>query len=160
LIDAAQQDLRLPVLFEAMLIAGDNFLPLAKTMDVKDVENFKRRIGAVGAELVEIVHVPSKIPRSNEDLGSRLEETSVRIMHRTVQTYLDKTGWTELLRETPSRGFQQRLWIETCTSFLAGKRVKWAHQDRGIVQVAPVFCAVYCTNLCREHRHSYHTSIP
>jgi hypothetical protein len=160
LIDAAQHELRLAVLFEAMLISGDNFLPLAKIMDVKDVESFKRRIGAVGAELVEIIHVPSPYQgRTHTSLGIRLEETSVRIMHRTVQTYLDKTGWTELLRETPSRGFQQRLWIETCTSFLAGERVKWLQEEQGYnFKVIPIMsCRLedYVYTCMIQHAHEY-----
>jgi hypothetical protein len=154
LIDTAQRDLHLPVLFEAMLIAGDDFLPLNKTMDVNDLVNFERRIGAVGGGLVEII--PDAPLDSNEaTIGNSYVAKCIRIVHRTVQTYLDKTGWTELLGKPPALGSQQRLWIETCTSFLAGKRVKWACQNTGIVQPLAVFCLVYCTNLFREHRPNY-----
>jgi hypothetical protein len=156
-VDAAQGDLYLPQLFEAMLIAGDNFRPFTKTMDINDLDSFQRHIGFVGAGLAEII--PEK-STATEDLGSRLGARSTRIIHRTVQTYLGKTGWTELLGEPPAPGSQQRLWIETCRSFLAGKRVKWSCQDKGIVQPIPVFCPVYYADSCREHRPSYRTSIP
>jgi hypothetical protein len=149
LIDAAQQDLRLPALFEAMLIAGDNFRPFTKTMDLNDLVSFQRHIGFVEAGLVEII--PERWVAA-EDLGRRLDGRSTRIIHRTVQTYLDKTGWAKLLTEPPTLGSQQKLWIEICTSFLAGKRVKWACKKIGIVQPSPVLCPVYYTNCCREHR--------
>jgi hypothetical protein len=160
LIDAAQQDLQLTTLFEAMLVAGDSFRPLTEMMGVKDLDNFERRICAVGGGLVEIIP-DAPLDSDGATIGNSYVAKSTRIIHRTVQTYLGNTGWIELLDKPLALGSQQRLWIETCTSFLAGKRVKWARQNRGTVQPSSVllFCLIYRTNLYREPRPSYQTSI-
>lgn len=156
LVDSAQRNLRVAQLFEAMLVAGDSFRPLTRTMDDIDLVNFQRHIGALGAGLVEIV--PDETLHEN-DLGGHTDAAFIRMIHRTVQTYLRKTGWTELLGKPLAPGSQQRLWMQTCTSFMAGNRVNWRAKSKGTVQLVPIRCSVLCTDsLVNAEQHIDNTS--
>lgn len=149
LVDGARRDLHVAELFEAMLIAGDGFRSLTKTMDNHDLINFQRHVCSVGAGLIEIV--PDE--RICEDeFGGYVAAASTRMIHRTVQTYLNKTGWTELLGKTLAPGSQHRLWIHTCISLLTGKRVDWVSKSKGTVQLIYTLFSVLLTDPYRSHR--------
>lgn len=132
LINSAERELELSDLYEATVIAGVEFRSLEKSVTSQDLDGFRRYIGVVGAGLVECFPT-ERDGRFSEDNGAgdgetpdRPEASSVRLIHKSVQTYLSKRGWGEILGEQRALGSQHKLWLEICTDFLAGKRVNWS----------------------------------
>lgn len=122
LINAARRSLQVSELFEAALLAGISFGPLNGPIDSEQVNAFERYLRIVTCGLAEPVLRRSSRWRVGEELY-------LRMIHRTVQTYLDKAGWRQLLDEIPVPGFQQILWVKVCKDFFAGKGARWIDTD-------------------------------
>lgn len=78
LIDSAQQTLELLDLFEATLIAGNNFRSLDNDLTSKDLDNFLLYLEAVGAGLIHFF-----IPDDRKTYAVRLD-IHVTMIHRSV----------------------------------------------------------------------------
>ena len=124
LVTTSLRPLRLSELFQASILAGAITWNSAALADEVHLRDFEHRLLDIGGGLLETVRV------------GRLKTTSkavlldVRIVHRTVQTYLEKLGWTELLHdEAPS--LRRHTWLRICTEFLhqPSKRVAWVHPE-------------------------------
>ena len=115
LVDSAEETLELSELFEAMLIAGNNFRSLDENLTSKDLANFQLYLEAIGAGLI---HCFTKI------YAVRLV-IHVTMIHKSVQTYLDSRGWKQLFGEQGVLVSHHELWLNICYDYLAGRRVKW-----------------------------------
>ncbi|KAG9755457.1 hypothetical protein KCU73_g5407, partial [Aureobasidium melanogenum] len=145
LINSAERDLELSELFEAAIIAGVGFRPLEKSVTSQDLNGFERYIGVVGAGLVECFPTYKKTWEYDDtDSEEGYDEITprptgliaVRVIHRSVQTYLSRRGWKELLGEQRTLGSQHKFWLNVCTDFLAGKRVVWDHtRENGLGRI-------------------------
>lgn len=87
LINAATRSLQVSELFEAALLAGISFNPLCGPIDSEKVDALERYLGIVTCGLIEPV---LEYVRYSE-LSDR-KPLQLRMIHRTVQTYLDKAG--------------------------------------------------------------------
>ena len=119
LIDAAKYDLELSELFEATLLAGNNFRSLDVDITAEDLSKFERYLEAIGAGLIHCF-VP-------DDVGtySLRPVIHVTMIHRSVQTYLDSRGWKQLLGEQRDSVSHHELWLNICHDYLEGRRVRW-----------------------------------
>lgn len=124
LVNAARRPLLVSELFEAALLAGISFNSVNGTIQSEEVDAFERYLGILTCGLIESV---LEVMRVSGEINEKAMH--VRIIHRTVQTYLDKAGWKQLLGELPRPGFQQMLWIQVCTAFFAGKGARWIDAD-------------------------------
>ena len=120
LVITSLRPLNLSELFEATILA--DVTPWKSGVPINDraLRNFEDRIIVSGGGILETV---------NFHLIPGLGDTSeVRIIHRTVQTYLEKGGWVELFQADEA---QRRLqtWPKICAAFLRApsERVKWTH---------------------------------
>lgn len=124
LVNAARRSLLVSELFEAALLAGISFNSLNGPIQSKEVDAFERYVGIVTCGLIEpVLQLPDDPEEPHE------EALHLRTIHRTVQTYLHKAGWKQLLGEMPLPGFQQILWIQVCKLFFAGKGARWPDAD-------------------------------
>jgi len=120
LIDTAKYELELSELFEATLLAGNDFGSLNGDVTGKDLKNFQRYLEAVGSGLIQC------FPLGHGEAYYRLRPVlRIRIVHRSIKTYLDSRGWKQLFGEQQALESHHELWLNICHDFLAGKRVRW-----------------------------------
>lgn len=125
LIDSAQTDqLSLSELLEAVLLNGIRLQFVGNPIRSKDLAAFERYVGFIGAGLVEVF----SMKQSPIEKGLYTEGRSVRLIHRSIQTYLLDKGFDALLGKEV---LPKLLWIKVCVSYLAGKGVKWV-QPTGV----------------------------
>lgn len=164
LITSARRDLELPELLEASLLAGNDFRSLKEVLTTQDLVDFQAYLVTVAGGIIDFV--PTKREREwGENVSWYI--TSVRLVHRSVHTYLWKRGWRELLGKQQAVKSHHELWLDVCSDYLKGKHVIWASliprhwsghtkEDRNIDHISPIDWGEDTNSL-----HDYvHTSLP
>ena len=108
LVCYAQETLTVSELYVATTLAsGSRDLPMQQ-ISAHDVQQFKRRILSATGNMLEVF-------RGSENHEREADELLVNIIHRTVRTYLDSNGWSQLLG-TAHNGLlhAQVLWLRVC----------------------------------------------
>lgn len=119
LLNSARTDqLSLSELLEAVFLTGIRFSFVGNPIRSKDLAAFERHIGVIGAGLVEVFSTE----QSPIEEGLYTDDRSVRLIHRSIQTYLLDKGFDALLGKWVQPDL---LWIQVCVPYLAGKGVKW-----------------------------------
>ena len=127
LMESARYDLDLSELFEATLLAGNDFRSLNSDVTKQDLNDFQRYLEAVGAGLIHC------FVRDYRAIFGIRRAIHVTVIHKSVRTYLFSRGWNQLFGEQQVLESQQshhEFWLNICHDFLTGKRVRWAAPAR------------------------------
>lgn len=90
--------------------------PKALPTNIATTEHFQLRFHATMGGLLELVPAPCE---SESHLNMRHECLTVRLMHETVRSYSEKSGW--VARYLPAKfraAFPDRIWARLCFKFL------------------------------------------
>jgi hypothetical protein len=126
LITSARSTLHLSELYEASVLAEVHSAPDTGTVQQVDLVSFERDIKTLGGGIIELG--PFATPHNDEELP-HCRFVLVKIIHRTVQTYLEEQGWEELLGKPKAARPEHLTWLKVCSDFLQRKKLKWSNLE-------------------------------
>lgn len=151
LVTSAKRDILLSELFEASYLAGVLTRPSGVLVNKAELHDFARYTLALGGGVLELCPVAVNKGYSNSDGeqsdGQRSGRTSgsdqdelalsrvarfecVKIIHRSVQTYLDEGGWSILLGDYESSTCMSLTWLKVCAAFCEQDKLRWTNPER------------------------------
>lgn len=114
LIRSSKRELKLAEVFEAVILAGADSWSRQDTITSMDLDGFRRYLMSVGAGLIECVSASR----------SKQEPSVVRLIHRSVETYMCRRGWHELFHNQLVPKSDHEIWLEVCTKYLTSNHVR------------------------------------
>jgi hypothetical protein len=109
LVTTRVRPLRVSEPLEATIFAGVTPWKSGTLVDERILRDFECRIIAIGGRILENVHA-GQLSSTGEP-----EVLDVRLLHRTLQTYLQKRGWNELFHKGNSP--RNQIWLRICGAF-------------------------------------------
>lgn len=124
LVCYAKETLTLDELYVALTHASCGQGPLFQQTGAHNMQQFERRIFAATGGVLEIfrrrdMHETQELDRSQSQ-ASQTDEKFVNIIHRTVRTHLDSTGWSQILGEAHHGILHAEvLWLRVCAQIFS-----------------------------------------
>ena len=113
LVCTAERTLTTTELHEAILLTGNDQRDPHQPIQHNDSKKFEKRMLAVTGGILETF--PGRVEISG---GEPRTPPFVQIIHRTVKTYLDSRGWTDLLGQSNRDQLGVSLWVQACAGHL------------------------------------------
>jgi hypothetical protein len=136
LITAARRDLLLSELFEAFYLTGLQERASDEIVNNQDLERFEKFILNLGGGVIELCPFSPDLEDVDvfytkpSNLAKELSYDFVKIIHRTVLTYLEQEGWSTMLGDDKEKIFKDLVWLRVCGAFFKGPRLNWARPER------------------------------
>lgn len=113
LIRAGQRGFELAELFAAVLLVGNDLCSHQNTIASMNLASFRQYLMSFGAGLIELGR------RSGQS-----NHKSVRLIHKSVETYMDRRSRKELFGDWLAQESDQEICIEVCTKYITSNRAK------------------------------------
>lgn len=142
LVTSAKRDILLSELFEACLLAGILTRPSEAMVNQGELDGFARYTLTLGGGVLELCpitrgksdrRIPITSARSGQALtvpSSVVQYVVVKIIHRSVQTYLDEGGWSTLLGDDECSTCRSLTWLKVCIAFCKQDKLRWTTPER------------------------------
>lgn len=175
LITSAKRGILLSELFEASYLAGILTRPSNVTVDQGELDDFQRYTLAIGGRVLELC--PTTIDESIEHLiqqdqyfrqisrgyarigegvpaqSSGIWYVFVKVLHRSVQTYLDKRGWSTLLDDDEASTCRSLAWLNVCVAFCKLDFSENRSMHLSKMRLDLVFCKLLCCARAESQVH-------
>ena len=122
LVCYAKETLTLDELYVAFTLASCGQDRLFQQVSAHDMQQFERRIFAATGGVLEISRgrETQELDESQSQASLTIDEKRVNIIHRTVRTYLDSTGWSQILGEAHHGILHAEvLWLRVCAQIFS-----------------------------------------
>jgi hypothetical protein len=136
LVTSAKRDILLSELFEASLLSGILTRSSDLMVDKAELDDFARYSLALGGGVFELCPTArDKCDEYNNEEHSDGQRSVVwyvfvKIIHRSVQTYLDDGGWFTLLGDDEASTCRSLTWLKICVAFCEQDKLRWTTPKR------------------------------
>ena len=120
----ARQTMSLPEVFSAMSFSSAESQWHSVSFDSVELVDFRKKMLASAGGIVETFELERR--RDNSHRGEKFDMELVQVIHRTVQFYLDRSGWSDLQVDDQDRVAVEPdyLWLQVCAKVLQSVDLK------------------------------------